>query len=194
MTDTGAATALIGGIGLLERAINYTLGSLHMVTPQCLPYATPCADWDLRALLVHLDDSFLVLHEAADSGGVVPTAPDHGRADPVGAVRDRACQLLGAWANAGQAQHVVSVAGAPLTGGLVTGTGAIEAAVHGWDIARACGRNHPIPASLAEEMLALARLLVSAEDRPGQFAPAIQVGPAAAPGDRLVAFLGRQPA
>ncbi len=195
MTDTGATTALIGGIGLLERAINYTLGSLHMITPQVLSYPTPCAGWDLRALLVHLDDSFLALREGADAGRVAPTAPA-ADGDPVGtvrSVRDRACQLVGAWANAGAAQHVISVAGAPLTAGIVTGTGAIEAAVHGWDIARACGRRHPIPPSLAAEMLDLARLLVGAVDRPGQFAAAIEVGPSAGPEDQLVAFLGRQP-
>ncbi|MEP6696628.1 MAG: TIGR03086 family metal-binding protein [Pseudonocardiales bacterium] len=194
MTDTRAATALIGGMGLLERAVNYALGSLHLITPHVLSYATPCAGWDVRALLAHLDESFQALREAADLGRVDVAGPGAaGGADPIAGVRDRACLLVGAWANAGEDRHVISIAGSPLTAGIVTGTGAIEAAVHGWDLARACGRQHPIPASLAEEMLGLAPLLVTDDDRPARFAAAIDVGPSAGPGDQLVAFLGRPP-
>ena len=65
MTDH-ATPALIGGIGLLERALSYALGSLHLVTPSVLPSRTPCPQWDLRALLRHLNDSLLALHEAVD--------------------------------------------------------------------------------------------------------------------------------
>jgi hypothetical protein len=64
MTDEPAKAALIGAIALLERAINYTLGSLHVVTPEALSRATPCKDWDLRALLAHVNDCLMVLHEA----------------------------------------------------------------------------------------------------------------------------------
>ena len=66
-------------------------------------------------------------------------------------------------------------------------------AVHGWDVARACGRDRPVPPSLAEELLDLSPLFVSAADRPGRFAPPVDVPPLAGPGDRLVAFLGRRP-
>jgi len=194
VADARAATALIGGIGLLERAINYTLGSLHLVTPQALSSPTPCAGWDVRALLAHLDGSFRALQEAADLGRVDLTAPgDGGAGDPIAGVRNRACLLVGAWTNAGEDERLISVAGSPLTAGIVTGAGAIEAAVHGWDLARACGRRHPIPQTLAEEMLDLAPLLVTAVDRPGRFAAAVEVGPSAIAGDRLVAFLGRRP-
>ena len=70
MTGRRASAALIGGITLLERAINYTLGSLHLVTAEAMSYPTPCEDWDLRALLVHLDDSLGALHQAIDVGYV----------------------------------------------------------------------------------------------------------------------------
>lgn len=195
MTDTQADAALIGGIGLLERAINYTLGSLHMVTSDALPHPTPCSEWDLRALLGHLDDSFVALCEAADLGRVELDRPA-GREwtiDPVGTVRGRACQLVGAWANAAEGPDTVTIAGSPLTTSIVSSTGALEVAVHGWDVARACGQDHPIPPSLAEEMFALSAFLVSGADRPTRFAAPIEVGLLASPGDRLVAFLGRDP-
>ena len=192
MTDERAAAALAGGLGLLERAITYTLGSLMLVPPEAMGRPTPCRDWDLRALLAHMDDSLVALHQAADVGLVDLEAFDDPRAaDPVAALRNRACQLLGAWTSAGD-QRLVSVAGFALTAGIVSGTGAIEVAVHGWDVARACGRHRPVPPALAEELLELSPLFVSAADRPGRFAPPVDVPPWSGPGDRLVAFLGRR--
>ena len=193
MTDERAAAALAGGLGLLERAINYTLGSLLLVKPGAMGNPTPCAVWDLRTLLAHMNDSLLALHQAADVGLVdLDAFEEAGTADPVTTLRNRACQLLGAWIAAGD-QRMVSVAGVPLTAGIVGGTGAIEVAVHGWDVARACGRDRPVPSSLAEELLDLSPLFVSAADRPGRFAPPVDMPPLAGPGDRLVAFLGRRP-
>ena len=87
----------------------------------------------------------------------------------------------------------LTIGGHTLTSVLVAGTGAIEITVHGWDVARACGRTDPVPPALADELLDLAPLLVACTDRPGRFDRPVPVPPGAAPGDRLVAFLGRQP-
>jgi uncharacterized protein (TIGR03086 family) len=195
MTDERTTAALIGGVELLERAINYTLGSLHTVTPEALPHPTPCRDWDLRTLLDHLNDSLMALNEAVGTGSVDldATVDDSDPSiDPVMRLRNLASQLLGAWANTDR-HHTVSIAHHPLTAGIVTSTGAIEVAVHGWDVARACGWRRPIPPSLAEEMLDLAPLFVTGTDRPTRFAAPVAVPPTAGPGDRLVAFLGRHP-
>jgi uncharacterized protein (TIGR03086 family) len=194
MTDERATAALIGGLGLLERAINYTLGSLHVVTPQALSQPTPCLGWDLRALLGHLNDSLMALHQAIDIGYVdLDMSAETGPAvDPVATLRNRACRLLGAWTNA-DGPHMINVSGLPLTTGIVTCTGAIEVAVHGWDVARACGWYRPVPPSLAEDLLDLAPLFVTDADRPMRFAAPVDVPPLAGPGDRLIAFLGRYP-
>jgi uncharacterized protein (TIGR03086 family) len=199
MTDERATAAAIGGIALLERAINYTLGCLHLVTPEALSQPTPCADWDLSTLLAHLDDSLRVLSEAVDLGFVdvdteVGSDSEVGdpAADPVAGVRGSATHLLGTLAGA-RDHPEISIGGCPLTTGVVTATGAVEVAVHGWDIARACGVDRPIPAPLAEEMLELSALLVSDADRPARFAAPVALPETADPGDLLLAFLGRRP-
>jgi hypothetical protein len=69
----------------------------------------------------------------------------------------------------------------------------VEVAVHGWDVARACGVDRPIPPALAGELLELCPLLVDDADRPGRFGPPADPSRWARPGDRLVAFLGRCP-
>lgn len=192
------AAALTGGIILLERAITYTLGSLNLVSPEDLGRATPCAVWNLNALLWHLDDSIRALDEAIHLGRVEPDPPDGGASRagqepcPVTVVRDRACRLLGTWVS-GDVPHHVSIAGRPLPNTIVASTGAVEIVVHGWDVARACLRDRPIPPSLAEEMLQLSALFVTDDDRPVRFAPRVAVSPLATASDRLVAFLGRHP-
>lgn len=185
------AAALIGGVSLLERAISYTLGSLLEVRPELMSRPTPCSAWDLRALLVHMNDSLLALHEAARIGRIGPEQSTTD-GDLVGLLRQRACLLVGAWSGA-RVPGPVFVAGSPLTTGIVTGAGALEVTVHGWDVALACGQDRPIPAALAEELLELAPFFVDDVDRPARFAPRVAVCRGATTGDRLLAFVGRRP-
>jgi hypothetical protein len=65
--------------------------------------------------------------------------------------------------------------------------------VHGWDIARACGRRRPIPPVLASGILSVVPLVVTDSVRDLRFDRPLSVSPLAAPGDRLVALLGRSP-
>jgi len=182
--------ALLGGVSLLERAVNYALGALHPVTRADLSAPTPCPAWDLRALLAHLDESLLALHEAA-SGHVRLDPATYRRDDPVATVRARASELVGAWTHS--TRTGVTIGDAGLTTSILTATGAVEIAVHGWDVATATGRHHPLPPALAEDLLALTPFLVSDLDRPARFGAPVPVLAGAAAGDRLLAFLGRRP-
>lgn len=183
----------MGGVELLERAIAYALGSMQLITPDAMTRPTPCAAWNLHMLLRHMDESLVALTEAVDTGHIdLAASGDMPADDPVGVLRTRACNLLGQCA-AGRGPRTVSVADASLTADVVACAGALEVTVHSWDVARACGQDRPVPASLAEDMLVLARLLVADADRPARFAAPFELTPAADPGHRLVAFLGRNP-
>lgn len=187
--------AQTAGFTLLERATSYCLGSLSLVTSAALDRRTPCAAWDLRALLRHMNDSVATLCEAVAAGTVDTDVPPERRDASDGLVaplRDNACRLLGAWTNAADLE-AVTIGDRPLPAGVVAGTGALEIAVHGWDVVRACGYDRPIPAALAEDLLELAPLMVTDADRPVRFARPVRVPPTAAAGARLVAFLGRVP-
>jgi uncharacterized protein (TIGR03086 family) len=184
-------TALRAGVAVLERSVAYCLGSVALVAPPMLARPTPCAGWSLRDLVDHVIDSMTALEEAVSTGRVTMTPPAEA-GDVLPRVRERASRLVGAWAHACGAA-VVRVERAHLTTPLVAGAGAIELAVHGWDVARACGAYRPIPADLADELLDLAVVLIRAGDRPGRFGRPVAVPGDAPPGDQLVAFLGRAP-
>ncbi|MEV5613154.1 TIGR03086 family metal-binding protein [Streptomyces sp. NPDC052225] len=177
---------------LLERALAYALGSLAGVTACQLSRPTPCARWDLGALIGHLDDSLDALREGLGGGCVGPgggVAACPG-GDPGEGFRARARALLGTPVRDGAA---VVVADRDLPAGIVAAVGAVEIAVHGWDVAQARGLARPVPSALAAELLPLARRFVACDDRGPRFAQPVEPGPRARPGDRLVAFLGRRP-
>ncbi|WP_277835882.1 TIGR03086 family metal-binding protein [Speluncibacter jeojiensis] len=190
----GAIPPLTGGPALLERAIGYALGGLAAVTPESLRRPTPCRGWDLSTLLAHLSDSLEALGEAAALHHVV-LAPDRGPRpadpNPVAQLQESARRALGAWSGE-RPVGAVSVGGLPLRHDLVAAAGALEVAVHGWDLARACGAERPLPEALAVELLPCAVMFVGAEDRPGRFGDPLPVPAGASASRQLLAFLGRR--
>ena len=185
--------ALTGAPGLLEHAVGYALGAAALATPRLLPQATPCAGWDLRTLVLHVSDSLGVLAEALQSGQVGAGPAPGDEPDPVACLRRRARALLGVCAAAGRAERLVAIGDRELTVNVAAAAGAIEIAVHGWDISAACGVCRPVPPGLAAALLPIVPLLVPRATRAGLFADPVPVPALAGPGDRLIAFLGRQP-
>lgn len=212
---------LTEAVALLERAIGYGRAALGGVTGDLLSRPTPCRGWDLATLLVHMEDSLAAMAEAAALGdvGLQPVgsacgAGEQGEAGEaaVERLRARACTLLGAWTArasppgelsgggfaageswaGGSAAGEFSVAGQPLAADLLVHAGALEIAVHAWDVTRACGIDRPLPEGLAARLLELAPGLVAEEDRPLRFGPVMAVLPQAGAGERLLAYLGRR--
>ena len=196
-----------GATWLLTGAIGYALAACVQLTPGELARPTPCAGWDLRMLLGHLGESMADLETGLRGGcldldpmdsadldlvdPVDPAGPGGCGDDPVEMLRDRAADLLFACYAACGPDRFVLVGGLPLPAGIVACTGAVEIAVHGWDVCVARGRGGPIPARLAIPMLRLCPLLVAG--REGLFAEPVETSPQASPGDQLVAYLGRVP-
>jgi uncharacterized protein (TIGR03086 family) len=181
---------------LIDEALSYAARSVLDVTPALLACPTPCRGWNLDMLLRHTSESLAALHDGVVTGsiGLIPSPPDHApAAAPAGAVRAGAGRLLAARATTGHRRQVLDVGDLPLPAVALECAGAIEIAVHGWDISRACGQRRPVPESLAIALLAVAPLLIPEGGRHPLFGPPVAVTARASPGDRLVAFLGREP-
>jgi uncharacterized protein (TIGR03086 family) len=179
---------------MLVRAVRYTLSAARLATPLRMALPTPCAGWDLQALLAHVCESMDVL-AAALSAGFAGTGPAAGNGlNPVADLSQRATTLLCACAVAGSGESRVAIGDRELTTSLVVMAGAVEIAVHGWDISMACGAAEPIPSGLASDLLPIAVLLAPPGARARLFADPVHVPERACPGDLLVAFLGRHPA
>jgi uncharacterized protein (TIGR03086 family) len=184
------------GARLLEPSVSYAVGVVLAVTPELLLRPTPCREWDLRTLLRHACESLAALGEGIKTGrvGPQPAAEDGDlAADPAVVFRGRAGQLLDAWTSLGHQPQAIEIAGCPLAASIMAATAALEIAVHGWDISRACGQRQPIPHALATGLLAIAPVLVPSAGRHPLFADPVTVAVTAGPSDRLAAFLGRSP-
>ena len=195
---------LPGAIGLLAGAVSYMLGVCAPLGPEEMALPTPCPHWDLARLLSHLCESMADLEAALRTGRLdLDGPPGRTGGDPVEALRDGAAQLLCAGYCYDGPERFVVVGGLPMPAGLVACTGAVEIAVHGWDVSAARARagrgsagegdvqEAPIPAALAARMLRLGPLLVAG--REGLFGVPVEVPAQASPGDRLVGYLGRHP-
>jgi uncharacterized protein (TIGR03086 family) len=186
---------LPGAIGLLAGAVSYMLGVCAPLGPGEMALPTPCPHWDLARLLGHLCESMADLEAALRTGRLeLDEQVSRAGGDPVEALRDRAAELLCAGYCYGGPERFVAVGGLPIPAGLVACTGAVEIAVHGWDVSAARGggvSQTPIPGELAVRMLRLGPLLVAG--REGLFAVPVEVPAQASPGDRLVGYLGRNP-
>ena len=194
--DPGHTPPRLAGPELLGRAVDYTRGSLLLVAGAPPDARTPCERWDLLALLRHMVDSLGAFTEAAEIGYVdlLPVRSGESAEDAaqviVERLKRRACATLGAWAdNLGPGQ--VAVANRALRSDLLAAIGALEIAVHGWDVARACGEDRPLPAALALELLDVVPLVVGDADRPQRFAEPVDVPVHARPSTRLLAAVGR---
>ena len=145
-------------------------------------------------LLLHATDSLAALAEGlrARHIGLRPQDDSVSLAtDPGLAFRQRARDLLGACSLADPDRSVVTVGECPITSSLLTMVGALEIAVHGWDIAQSCGHRVPIPAALAVGLLQVAPTLITAADRQLLFAAPVAAPATASPSDQLAAFTGR---
>ena len=162
---------LPGAIGLLAGAVSYMLGVCAPLGPGDMALPTPCPHWDLARLLSHLCESMADLEAALRTGRLdLDGPPGRTGGNPVEALRDRAAELLCAGYCYGGPERFVTVDGLPIPAGVVACTGAVEIAVHGWDVSAArarAGRGRaggegdvqeaPIPAALATRMLRLGR-------------------------------------
>jgi len=191
---------LTHAVGLLERAVGYGLESVGQVRQSSLTRPTPCAGWDLGMLLCHLNESLAALGQGLHGGRIdlaysgAPGTTRGARAEDLASgFRDGARQLLDGWRQLASDGPPMEVGGAPVIPEAVALVGAIEIAVHGWDIAESCGRHRPVPVRLALELLGVTPLLVDGTARSPLFAAPVRVSPLASPSDRLVGFLGRSP-
>jgi len=172
-------------------AISYALKAAALLTSADLARPTPCAEWDVEELLRHLGDSMAAFDEALSTGTLSMVPPPRQPADsaPVELLRDRAAELLCTLFISDI--RVIEVNGLPMPGGIALAAGAMEIAVHGWDIYVASGHGRALPGELARPLVRILPALVP--DRRGLFASPVTVPPCASAGDRVIAYLGRDP-
>lgn len=178
---------------MLAAALDYAVTSAAEVRLADLGRRSACAGWTVADALAHLARSLRCVAVSLASGAVPASAVPR----PAGPVTDRtlrrdlgrAAAALGAAARDLRGRRSVAVGGLPLPCHQLIVVGTIEAAVHGWDAARA----RPIPGDLAARLLAELPSVFDRETGRGMFAEPVVLPPGSSAAERLLAALGRDP-
>jgi uncharacterized protein (TIGR03083 family) len=172
-------------VDLLEQSIDYALGSITAVEPSMLHRQTPCSEWDLHDLLFHLADSILTLGELLGGSAAA------GGCGPVARATDAALDLRRTAASINISASAQTIDRVLIPQRLVIITGALEIAIHGWDVEQAHCGVRPIPGRLAENLLPHAPQLLDRAIRRDLFAQPFEPEPGATASDQLVTSAGR---
>lgn len=183
-------------VAVLDSAVIWAHDCLQLARHSSLDLPTPCNDWDLGGLLLHMEDSLVALGEAAELGHVHvrDPSPQPDAARTVDRLVQRACLTRAAW-HRRLTSAPISVSDLPLGRDTIAFVGALEIAVHGWDVAqavgRAPGRGRRLPEDLAVRLYDVALAVVTPEERGRRFGPVVPVPRSAPASTRLLAHLGR---
>jgi uncharacterized protein (TIGR03086 family) len=184
-------------IDLVGRALDQTAAIVAAIPPDQAGLATPCADWDVRALVRHVVRQDLRNFLAAARGEAPDwQAPaDELAGDWAAEFRAGAAQLMDLWraADLDPATATPGAGQAPLRAR--ADQQVAELAMHDWDLVRATGQPAELDPALAAHALSWSRQMLRPEFRgPGKaFGPEVAV-PADAPVyQRLAGWFGRDP-
>ena len=184
-------------VALLERALDQTAWLIAAVEPGQAGWPTPCAGWDVRALVNHLAGpamrNFLVAARGETTDWTAPVE-EIGDDDWAAVFRERAAPLRAAWREADLSRLVRGPGEeAPLRWS--ADQQITELAVHDWDLARATGQEAGLDPALAEHALGWSRGMLRPEFRgPDQYFGLEVAVPDDAPVyDRLAGWFGRDP-
>ena len=183
----------------LAAAIEYFQRCLGAVRLAHMTWPTPCAEWTVRDLLVHLDDSISAFCEGATGGLAYPAAGPPATKlmesiDPVVLVEKlgrRARFLRQLWGDPGRDPAIVDISTVSLPGAVVLGIAGIEFAVHGWDLAQGVELKAELPGHVVAALLPMTPYLLPSGIRDGLFAPPLKPPEGGRAEDALLAILGR---
>ncbi|MFJ6791220.1 TIGR03086 family metal-binding protein [Streptomyces angustmyceticus] len=180
---------------LLDAAAAASLPVLRGVREDQLGLPTPCAEYDVRALLNHLFQVVVAFQELAAKKDVdFNTTPD--RLGAYGArwpdrFAEEAARLVAAWAAPGAEEGLTG--GMNLPARTVGAMVLLDLTVHAWDLARATGLPYaPAPGCVAELRALVAQMAPTAR-KMNVFADPLPLPPGASDLDALLAETGRDP-
>lgn len=179
----------------LSRAFASTRAVLARVGPDQLDAATPCASWDVRALVSHFVGSARWGASAAMGAGYETNDEDFAAGDFLARYDGTIVRALAAFGSAGVLEKNIVLAFGEFSGADLMGMVARDQFTHGWDLARAIGYDTDLDPELADELLVQARVEILDAHRGPEgaalFGPIVEAPAGACPADRLAAFLGR---
>src|SRR6476469_2628997 len=190
-------TSSMDPVDLLVVANDEFARRLRLVGPDDWRRPTPCSEWDVRALVNHVVGAnvrYQLLLRGAPTEQVEATRTvDHVGDDAVASFVETADGVVACFRQDGALERIAHHVTGDRTGRELLSMRILDAAVHGWDLARAIGADETLDDDVVASLLAYTADL-DLGPRQRAFALADADGPRnAAPQDRLLHRLGRHP-
>ena len=183
-------------IALHDRALEALGTTIEKIDPSQFGAPTPCAEFDVKALLNHVigGNYRFVAIARGEHGAAVPATGDFVTDDAVAPYRESAVALSKAWADPAVLEHTVHLPFGDFPGEFALGIHLVEAVVHSWDLAKATGQRTELDPDLCEAAWQRSKDIDESFRGPGRpFRPAIVAPPDPTATAKLMTWLGRQP-
>lgn len=159
--------------------------------------ATPCADWDVRALVNHVVGELLWVPPLLGGRTIAEIGDRFGGDilgdDPLVTWTSAVADGLAAASQPDAQERTVHLSFGDFPGSEYLGQVASDVIIHSWDLARAVGADDRLGAPLVEFVNSFLSPQIDAWRSAGAFGPAVDVDPDADAQDRLLAQTGRSP-
>jgi uncharacterized protein (TIGR03086 family) len=182
-------------VAQLKAAQDSVVAALRWAEEDQWTEATPCPDWDVRALVGHLitGNERFVVRLAGDQPGPPTDRSDASTRDLVDTYDNSNVEVLEAFQQPAAMQRVSEWPIGPLQGTDALGLKITETLVHGWDLQQALGTTIDFdPATIAEAYTWSEPMLTRIPEGRNPFGTPQPCPEDAPPLDRLAALLGRQ--
>ena len=178
------------------RALDATRAIVASVAPDQWALATPCSEWDLRALLNHVVSGNWWAAELA-AGKTISEVGDRLDGDmlgddPLGSYDASSAAAAAAFRAPDAMSAPCAVSYGPVPGEIYCGHRFIDVLVHGWDIAAATKQSTRLDPELVDACLAVVTPQAELLEGSGAFGSGAIACDQADPQSRLLALLGRQ--
>ncbi|GAA4233437.1 TIGR03086 family metal-binding protein [Streptosporangium album] len=170
---------------LLSHAVARTAAVVRGIGEEQRGLPTPCADFDVRALLGHLSWAAALFDALARKEQAPPQDDEHT------AFESRAVGMVAAWSRPEAFEGDSPTMGMPMA--VVFQMGLSDIVIHGWDLARATGQDYEVDAETGETVAAFMRQMAPQGRQMGAFGEELAVPEGVSPFDQALGLSGRDP-
>ena len=182
--------AMPNPVELYQTATKATQRLIASVKPDQLESATPCSEWDVKALIDHLIGGAAFF--SAGLAGEEPSDPPHADslAEAYGILAAKVVEVAG---NPSNLERQIPTPFGEMSGGEVLFGAFMDTVVHGWDLAKATGQDTSLSAEHVEILSQAFGPQMDGLRQSGLFGAEVSVGSDASSQDKLIGMMGRQP-
>ncbi|MFG1698938.1 TIGR03086 family metal-binding protein [Nonomuraea sp. NPDC049309] len=172
---------------MMREAAGRTADLVESVTGDELSLPTPCSDYDVKGLINHLEWAMTLFESVGEGGGFPP------QKEYTGDFRARAERMLAVWERPETWEGACEAMGG-LPKATLARMALTDLVAHGWDLAKATGRDFEASQEAAELLAEFAARQAPTGRKMGAFGPEVKVPDDAPALDRFLGLIGRDPA